>query len=261
MATSRPYTGFDGNATRRLAGTERLMLELNRLTDNAVWHLGSWVVRSKRGKSSPSVHGTGRAIDISWREMRPDNKGSGLYSDAVKICDFLVEHSEQLGIEAVYDYFPKPWARGWKCDRQKWISYDHKVMSYTPGGDWLHVEISPEHADDENWYALNIPRLWGTPSKRIFVRKSTVKKGSKGKTVAYMQEQLNRHDHQCEPCSWELKVDGKFGPITDAAVREFQGNHREVGRIDIPERSELVVDGICGPQTWWALDDWADEVL
>ena len=90
MATSRPYTGFDGNAAGRRAGTERLMRELNRVTDNGMWHLGSWVVRSKRGKSSPSVHGTGRAIDISWREMRPENKGSGLYSDALKVCDFLV---------------------------------------------------------------------------------------------------------------------------------------------------------------------------
>jgi hypothetical protein len=169
----------------------------------------------------------------------------------VEVCDFLVEHNEVLGIEAIYDYYPKPWGRGWKCDRQRWTHYESKVLSLTPGGDWLHVELSPDHADDEDWYANRIPALWGKePAKRISPKKLVTKKGSKGKIVSYLQEQLNRHDHQCEPCCWELKVDGKFGPITDVAVKEFQTNH-----------DAYPIDGIVGPVTWQALDRWADEVI
>ena len=111
MANSRPYTGFDKTANSRREGTEQLIKEINCVTDNGMWHNGSWVVRNKRGKSSPSVHGTARAFDISWRDM--GNKGSGSYEQACKVMDFLVENAEELGVEAVYDYWPKPFGRGW----------------------------------------------------------------------------------------------------------------------------------------------------
>ena len=37
-------------------------------------------------------------------------------------------------------------------------------------------------------------------------------------------------------------IDGDYGRATEKAVREFQGDH------------QLVVDGVCGPMTWDALD-------
>jgi len=57
----------------------------------------------------------------------------------------------------------------------------------------------------------------------------TIRKGSRGDTVAILQRKLN------------LIADGIFGPITDEAVRDFQKSHG------------LAVDGIVGPKTWAAL--------
>ena len=247
MANSRPYTGFDKTASSRREGTEQLIREINKVTDNGMWHNGSWVVRNKRGKSSPSVHGTGRAFDISWRDM--GTKGNGDYEMACKVMDFLVEHAEKLGVEAVYDYWPQPFGRGWKCDRQRWTSYDRKVMSLTPGGDWVHVEISNEFADNADHYIEAIGRLWegkiplaegaidGMIAAPAKPRKVTCKKGSKGKAVQYMQELLNSQEG-----ATPIATDGSFVPKTELRLKAFQHD------------SGLVSDGVCGPKTWSALE-------
>ena len=58
----------------------------------------------------------------------------------------------------------------------------------------------------------------------------TLKQGSKGEEVKNLQRALN------------LYVDGKFGPLTDEAVRAFQRKHN------------LDVDGIVGSKTWAAIN-------
>jgi peptidoglycan hydrolase-like protein with peptidoglycan-binding domain len=60
--------------------------------------------------------------------------------------------------------------------------------------------------------------------------------GSTGPAVKELQERLN-----AQGATPPLKVDGIFGPLTDAAVRGFQ---RSRG---------LSVDGVVGPKTWAAL--------
>lgn len=62
--------------------------------------------------------------------------------------------------------------------------------------------------------------------------------GSQGRQVAELQRRLR---DAYRSYAGGLPVDGDFGPLTDAAVREFQ------------RRSGLVVDGIVGPQTAAAL--------
>ncbi|WP_333777173.1 peptidoglycan-binding domain-containing protein [Streptomyces sp. IBSBF 3136] len=67
----------------------------------------------------------------------------------------------------------------------------------------------------------------------------TVRQGSHGEAVRKLQRLLNEH----VPDLPSLDVDGGFGPVTDARVREYQ------------RRVEIIVDGIVGPQTWGMLTD------
>ncbi len=66
----------------------------------------------------------------------------------------------------------------------------------------------------------------------------TLRRWASGEWVSYAQQLLTNagyppQDHQ---------IDGLFGPMTQEAVRDFQGAHG------------LTVDGVIGPQTWAALE-------
>lgn len=62
----------------------------------------------------------------------------------------------------------------------------------------------------------------------------TLRKGSKGEDVKWLQQQLNAEGAG-------LAIDGSYGPVTEAAVKAYQLRHG------------LVVDGITGPATRKAL--------
>lgn len=70
-----------------------------------------------------------------------------------------------------------------------------------------------------------------------------LKTGMSGGTVSELQSRLAAKGF--DPGG----VDGVFGPLTEAAVRQFQG------------ANGLVVDGIVGPATWAALGETADVTL
>lgn len=68
--------------------------------------------------------------------------------------------------------------------------------------------------------------------------------GSRGESVKRLQERLN----QSGRAGPELKVDGIFGPLTTAAVREFQEEH-----------PPLDVDGTVGLEVWAELERVGDQ--
>jgi hypothetical protein len=127
---SRRYTGWDKDSPGKRAGLEKLVDLLEE--HFGLWNNGSWGPRRKRGKSSPSVHGTGRAADLSWRGA--PYKGPGNYEAAVRMMDFLTrpDVAEAFKIEAVFDYYPGPHGRGWKCDRGRWQNYTKKAFARQP---------------------------------------------------------------------------------------------------------------------------------
>lgn len=161
---TRPYTGWNGDNGRATPGLLRLVDYITFLTGNGLWNNGTYSPRPMRGKNRPSVHGTGRAVDLSWRGVGPTKtrpgKGFGKYAEAADFIDFLVRHQDELLLELVIDYWPKPHGRGWRCDRNTWTDYDHPTVTGAPGGNWFHIEISPRRANDPNFYDQAFARIF-----------------------------------------------------------------------------------------------------
>ena len=145
----RQYTGNkDGAAKGLRPGMKVFIDEVIKLGNGAFWNNGDFGVRNMRGKESLSVHATGRACDFSYRNM---GNGKGVPNgrrEAVAMCKLLVDNADSLGLEALFDYFPAPFGRAWMCDRDAWSKYKKATISGAPKGDWLHVEISPEMAEN-----------------------------------------------------------------------------------------------------------------
>ena len=234
--SKRPYTGFDVIAGGKRAGMETLIKLLE--AHFGLWNNGSFGVRKKRGKSSYSVHATGRGADLSWRGA--PYRGPGNYEAAVRMMDFLVANADALHIEAVFDYYPGPHGRGYKCDRDAWQVYSKPAFSGAPGGDWVHVEISNAKADDGQFYIDTMKALLGDPPVAVAPaaasappaappkappgKKPWLTRGMKGEEVKAMQAIVG-----AEP------QDGDFGPKTEEAVKAWQSKH------------DQHVDGIWGP--------------
>ena len=145
----RPYTGTkDGISKGKRPGTEQWVKEISRLSGGALWNNGTWGVRDVRGSAGVlSTHATGRAMDLSYRKTDTKGLPNGR-KHTMQVLRLIIPNAELRGIECVLDYFPQPWGRGWRCDRDAWQRYTRKTISGAPGGDWLHVELSPLYADN-----------------------------------------------------------------------------------------------------------------
>jgi peptidoglycan hydrolase-like protein with peptidoglycan-binding domain len=234
---SRKYTGFDGYASGKRKGTEQFIREFIKLTGGAFFNNGSYGRRAMRGVANkPSIHGTGRACDLSYRGA--PYEGCGDRKVAEKWINWLVEHAEDLQLEIVVDYMGRkgrdPFGRGWKCDRNKWKTYLRPTV--TGGGkywaDWIHVEVSPDVADDADFFKIVFAELAGketNPPKRQIVpfRGKAIRRGEKDRELVKKIQRVVG-----------AKVDGYFGAQTEKAVMKFQAKHG------------LTVDGWIGQQTW-----------
>lgn len=139
----RKYTGFDGVAKKRRAGTQKLVDWVRFLNAGKITNLGTFVVRDQRGhEGKPSVHSTGRAIDFGYKHRE----------DALVVMDFLTRNWEALGVELIVDYYPAPYGRGWNVTRLAWADYKKRTVAGAPSGKWFHVEISPEVCDDPDYF-------------------------------------------------------------------------------------------------------------
>lgn len=97
--------------------------------------------------------------------------------------------------------------------------------------DWMHFEFMGTPADAVERTNAALAELPGTPAADGLLL------GSNGPAVEALQNRLNR-DY---PDFSRLDVDGRFGPATEAALRQFQR------RVGLPD------DGVANPRTLAAL--------
>ncbi len=189
----RPYTGNkDGvspvgakpglNEFVRLAqkrwGFSNLGTFSNRRMNNAA---------AKADPTNPkylSVHATGRACDLGYKNR----------AAAEQAWAWLLEHSEVLEIEEIHDYAYKwpgqdpkdktAWGAGYRCSRGPGLAgvkiYNSKENAGTPGGLWLHVELSPAMANDpkrfkDAWMSIPAPAEIAT-TKQPLIKPNPAKK-------------------------------------------------------------------------------------
>ena len=247
---SRPYTGTtDGASKGKRPGLEGFVAAIQNQSGGQLWNNGTWGIRNMRGKNALSVHATGRAADISRRKY---GKRPGCSrADLERVIEWMIEHADEIGLEFLADYEPAPGGRGWKCSRNAWKSWNRGTVKGAPGGDWIHIELDPEHADSTDWIPgvmASFP-LSSTPapadepadSSKPYPGASTRKHSRATARVREIQERLAELGYKNSSGTGPLVADGDFGNATDSAVRAFQMN------------AGLTVDGIVGPATWAAL--------
>ena len=125
----------------------------------AFTNLGMYVVRPMRGSKNLSTHATGFSVDMGYPKTRAGR------ATAKEAWDWLIEHSEQLRICEIHDYSFGDWGRGYRCSRGEGVKgvkvFTATDNAGTPGGAWLHVEVSNDwesaEAFEAAWRALPKP--------------------------------------------------------------------------------------------------------
>lgn len=171
---ARKYTGnTDGDNGGPREGTQELLrLASKQFGFKSLGIYANRRMNNAKAKADPdnpkylSVHATGRAVDLGY-----SNRAA-----ALAFWNFLIANTEQLGIEEIHDYayrWPKQdpkdktaWGAGYRCARGEGLAgikiYDSKNNAGTPGGRWIHVELSPAMADDKEAFR----KAWTDALKR-----------------------------------------------------------------------------------------------
>ena len=126
-------------------------------------------VRNPSAKGALSTHATGFAVDMGYPATRAGRAA------AKEAWTWLIENSESLLLCELHDYaYRNPaqpdtdktaWGRGYRCSRGPGLKgiklFTATDNAGTPGGAWLHAEISNEWESAEEfekaWRALPKP--------------------------------------------------------------------------------------------------------
>jgi hypothetical protein len=148
--------------TSKLPGTETWVRLAARHSGGALWNNGTFAARDIRGKpGQASNHARGLAMDLSYRFMPAKQLGvSNGRKLSLQFVNTCLANYRVLGIQLVIDYYPQPFGRSWRCDRvitppnapvkhrAAWRTPNQKTFTGAGGGDWWHIEITPQMGND-----------------------------------------------------------------------------------------------------------------
>jgi len=203
--------------------------------------IGCYGWRPIRGGTEPSSHGFGAARDIRYDHV-------GRYVAKDTILPHLINHSLEFHISAIHDYVGcRIWhaGRGWKDQTpqsaggmpgmgQSWATYFH--IETTEAGWRDNIPVTDRGG------VVPVPPVPVPPQPTPggFVH-ATIKLGDQNADVYAMQMFCKKYANNTD-----IVIDGRFGQITDTAVRMVQTIFG------------LTVDGVAGPKTWNAVDLFAN---
>jgi hypothetical protein len=207
MAVAKEFTDWQKKRTSDLAKFPRSAPALTSLRDYLVPTFGGadngiYGVRKIRGSSrSRSSHSFGAAMDYSYRGLSREV--------ADRVIEFLINNSEELGVQAIHDYMA---CRIWRANRSGdknggWQKQrkNNEGMGQT-WGDWLHIEVSERKWSD----GRSVLEKLGSDTRRV------LRRGDSGDDVLWVQHTLRNKANQ------NITTDGKFGTQTEMAVRNVQ---------------------------------------
>ena len=171
VVMTRKYTGSSDGVSK--VGARAGTVKLSELCKKR-WGFSNLGIFSNRMMNNPkavagdpkwlSVHATGRACDLGYKDR----------AKAVEAWDWFMAHTAVLGIEEIHDYaFDSNvkdkiagWGRGYRCSRGEGVKgvklFTANNNAGSQGGFWLHIELSPQMADDpakfeDAWRSLPKP--------------------------------------------------------------------------------------------------------
>lgn len=157
--------------------------------------------------------------------------GNALLRDMAKtFCDTIRAAGYEAGIYANGDYLKNYYTEAFLSGYPLWFAYltdkpgrDVRIHQYSGSG---KVEGISGNVDLDAWY--------DPPADGFSVKLATLRRGDQSEQVRAMQILLAGRG-----CNGKMHTpDGKFGPNTEGAVKDFQ------------RKNGLNADGIAGPKTW-----------
>jgi peptidoglycan L-alanyl-D-glutamate endopeptidase CwlK len=223
MAADLKAQGIDIRVTDSLRTVE----EQNDLYAQGRTKPGNIVTNAKGGSS---YHNYGLAVDIV-----PMVNGKANYNVSADTWNKIGAAGKKYGLEWGGDFksiVDKPHFQmsGGAAHAKDWLS------TYNKGG----LQAVWDKVNGNTPPIGNLPQTPPTTTPPVNSTDS-VKFGSRGENVRQIQQQLQK-------LGYKIADDGKFGPKTDAAVKDFQRKHN------------LETDGIVGAKTRAALDKATTEV-
>ena len=145
------YPSWDGKATQPV--TAKLVELCGKRWGTK--SLGTYVNRPMRNNAGLSVHATGYAADIQYKDE----------AQAREMWDWFLANSKALGLCELHWYAYGSYGAGYRCSRGegkagvKIYTSDDNAGSYQGSPNWLHFEMAKQSAEafEAAWRALPKP--------------------------------------------------------------------------------------------------------